>query len=312
MRNPRAGGMAGLLAAAAIGWLLPAQVARGATVNFTTSVDGAQETPPTFTGAMASGTLTMDTNVNTLSYNIVISIPPPSGEISSHIHGFAPPGTPAGIKHTLPNGSPKIGVWNFVEADEASIIADLTYVNIHSNAFLGGEIRGQVLRVPSCGDTVLDGGEQCDDGNNSNGDCCDSTCQLEADGSVCDDGSGSTSNDQCTAGVCAGTLDANHYLCRQVKDLKIPAKFVPQAGISVIDQTGADTCEAKQPFLLCDPVDKNGGGITDPSLHYCCYKLKCGLKPAVNYEVTDQFWNGTVSTKTPKFLCNPCSTAPAP
>jgi hypothetical protein len=92
----------------------------------------------------------------------------------------------------------------------------------------------------------------------------------------------------------------------------VPAKFVAMPGITVVDQTGSDTCEAKKPFLLCDPVDENGGGIPNPALHYCCYKLKCGLRPAVNYEVTDQFWNGTISTKKPKFLCNPCAKTPAP
>jgi hypothetical protein len=110
----------------------------------------------------------------------------------------------------------------------------------------------------------------------------------------------------------ASTASAqNHYLCRQVKDLKTPAKFVAVAGISVVDQTGSDTCEAKKPFLLCDPVSKNGGLVPDPAAHLCCYKLKCGLKPAVNYEVTDQFWNGSITTKKPKFLCNPCTKAPA-
>lgn len=104
---------------------------------------------------------------------------------------------------------------------------------------------------------------------------------------------------------------SNHYLCRQVKDLKVPAKFAGVTGITIVDQTGADSCDAKKPFLLCDPVNKNGGGIPNPALHYCCYKLKCSLKPAVNYEVTDQFWSGTISTKKPKFLCNPCQKAPA-
>ena len=103
----------------------------------------------------------------------------------------------------------------------------------------------------------------------------------------------------------------NHYLCRQVKDLKTPAKFVAVAGVTVVDQTGADTCELKKPFLLCDPVDKNGGGVSDPTAHLCCYKAKCTAKPAVNYQITDQFGTITVSTKKPKFLCNPCIKNPA-
>lgn len=107
----------------------------------------------------------------------------------------------------------------------------------------------------------------------------------------------------------------NHYLCRQVKDLKVPAKFVPTSGentLNLTDQTGYEPCDAKKPFLLCDPVDKNGGGIVDPTLHYCCYKLKCGVSGlSVGYDVTDQFWNGRIQTKKPKFICNPCQKAPA-
>jgi cysteine-rich repeat protein len=83
-----------------------------------------------------------------------------------------------------------------------------------------------------CGDGILDPGEQCDDGNNQNGDCCSSTCHFEASGSACaddgnvctndvcngagvcthpnntaacDDHNVCTSNDHCTGGVCVGT-----------------------------------------------------------------------------------------------------------
>jgi cysteine-rich repeat protein len=55
-----------------------------------------------------------------------------------------------------------------------------------------------------CGSGTVSAGEECDDGNTVDGDCCSSTCQLEDDGSVCDDGVACTSNDTCAAGVCAG------------------------------------------------------------------------------------------------------------
>jgi hypothetical protein len=105
--------------------------------------------------------------------------------------------------------------------------------------------------------------------------------------------------------------NANHYLCRKVKDQKVPAKFVPQLGVTVVDQVGIDTGEAKKPFLLCNPTSKNGGVIVDPSLHYCCYKFKSSLKPAVVFDVTDQFGPLRLETKKPFLLCNPCSKAPA-
>jgi len=58
-----------------------------------------------------------------------------------------------------------------------------------------GTITGERL----CGNGALDAGEGCDDGNGSDGDCCSSTCQLEAAGSPCpDDG------DPCTTNTCDG------------------------------------------------------------------------------------------------------------
>src|SRR5262249_51693538 len=133
------------LACSALFALTMSTVADAAIIQFAApSIDGANETPPNGSPALASGLFVMDTDANTLSVNVVITVPPPSGEILAHIHGFAPPGTPAGILFGLPLGSPKITVWNFTEPQQANIIAGLTYVNIHSNAFPAGEIRDQI------------------------------------------------------------------------------------------------------------------------------------------------------------------------
>jgi cysteine-rich repeat protein len=53
---------------------------------------------------------------------------------------------------------------------------------------------------PTCGDLLVDGGEQCDDGNTANGDCCSSTCQFET--GPCSDGSLCTAGDTCSNGAC--------------------------------------------------------------------------------------------------------------
>src|SRR5439155_1002922 len=42
-----------------------------------------------------------------------------------------------------------------------------------------------VFRVRRCGDGVLDPGEQCDDGNVQDGDCCSSTCRFEPATTLC-------------------------------------------------------------------------------------------------------------------------------
>jgi hypothetical protein len=120
--------------------------------HHTVPISPAQETPPLAKGSSGSANVTIDTDANTLRYNITFS-GLSSAESAAHIHGFSARGTPSGILHTLPPGSPKIGVWNFTEGQQASILAGLTYINIHSMNHGGGELRGQIdnltLGVPS-------------------------------------------------------------------------------------------------------------------------------------------------------------------
>ena len=53
-----------------------------------------------------------------------------------------------------------------------------------------------------CGNGALEPGEQCDDGNTADGDCCSASCQLEAAGAACDDGVFCNGADTCHAGLC--------------------------------------------------------------------------------------------------------------
>ena len=53
--------------------------------------------------------------------------------------------------------------------------------------------------APSCGDGILDAGEACDDGNNLDGDCCSSFCEIGAANAPCDDGRFCTTSDVCDA-----------------------------------------------------------------------------------------------------------------
>ncbi|MFT4570762.1 MAG: hypothetical protein ACI8TX_000384 [Hyphomicrobiaceae bacterium] len=62
--------------------------------------------------------------------------------------------------------------------------------------------------APQCGDGNLDPGEDCDDGNNREDDCCSALCSTTAVGSACNDGRFCTANDVCdAAGACRGSGD---------------------------------------------------------------------------------------------------------
>ena len=95
----------------------------------------------------------------------------------------------------------------------------------------------------------------------------------------------------------------NHYLCHQVKDLKTPAKFVPQVGVNVKDPTGEFTCDVKKPFLVCNPADP----AVTLGLNYCCYLAKCEpKKETASYQTTDQWGTLGLQAKKAKYICNPC------
>lgn len=176
---------------ALVGWLGLATSAHAATVNFTTSIDAAQETSCALpSAAQGSGTVTLDDSTGALAWNITFGNNVPTfnnglldngPELFSHFHGPAAPGATAGIKVTLANGSPKSSSTMVASAsDRTDLKNGLWYINIHSGSCPGGEIRGQILRVPTCGDGIVDGpGEDCDDGNVANGDGCSATCQDE-------------------------------------------------------------------------------------------------------------------------------------
>jgi cysteine-rich repeat protein len=55
-----------------------------------------------------------------------------------------------------------------------------------------------------CGNGVLEGDEECDDGNTVPGDCCDATCHFEPTGSACHD-----ADDLCSTGICDDSGDCD-------------------------------------------------------------------------------------------------------
>jgi cysteine-rich repeat protein len=71
--------------------------------------------------------------------------------------------------------------------------------------YVAGDHAVTVFRRILCGDTLVDAGEQCDDGNALDGDCCSAACLLDVAGAHCaDDGNG------CTAEACDGAGQCRH------------------------------------------------------------------------------------------------------
>ncbi|TMA55097.1 MAG: hypothetical protein E6J75_12780, partial [Deltaproteobacteria bacterium] len=58
-----------------------------------------------------------------------------------------------------------------------------------------------VMAGACCGDGIVEAGEQCDDGNTVDGDCCSSTCQFESSATLCRPAAGSCD----VAEFCTGT-----------------------------------------------------------------------------------------------------------
>ena len=118
----------------------------------------AEEVPPTGSPAVAQGTVTLDTATNTVSWNI--SHTGLQGtHTASHFHKGAI-GQNGGIEVNIGTGNPIVGSAPITGTQATDLIAGLWYVNLHTTAFPGGEIRGQIDDV--CSQTY------CDEAQNPN------------------------------------------------------------------------------------------------------------------------------------------------
>ena len=124
---------------------------QAAIIPLAATLDGAQEVPPNASPGFGTGVMTYDNVSNQLSWNITFA-GLTTGATAAHFHGPAAPGVAAGIQVPIPLGLAAgmtagnlLGMATITEMQEAELLSELWYINIHTSTFPGGEIRGQVL-----------------------------------------------------------------------------------------------------------------------------------------------------------------------
>ncbi|MGH7454394.1 MAG: CHRD domain-containing protein, partial [bacterium] len=142
------------------------QVAR-AQIHFTAKLDGAQEVPAVTTTATGTGSFTLNSTGTELSYHITFTGLSGS-RTASHFHN-GPAGVAAGVVRDIAfTGNTASGVWKRTDATQPltealvrELLSGRLYVNLHTAANPGGEIRGQVLVDYGIGLTAkLDGAQE--------------------------------------------------------------------------------------------------------------------------------------------------------
>lgn len=114
-------------------------------------VSGLQEVPQRDTKAYGSLDVCYNKKTKLLTFRVKWT-GLTGNPVGSHIHGEAAKGVNAGIKFDFTAPLPKTTSGSYtgsvivdeVAIKEAGLLAGLYYVNIHTPAFPGGEIRGQV------------------------------------------------------------------------------------------------------------------------------------------------------------------------
>jgi len=116
------------------------------TVTLKANLAAAAEVPPNDSAATGTVTVTFDTATKKATWQGSYS--GLSGAATAgHFHGPADPGKNAGVAVPItPNTSPLQGSADLTDAQAADLLAGKWYVNIHTEAHKGGEIRGQLTK----------------------------------------------------------------------------------------------------------------------------------------------------------------------
>jgi hypothetical protein len=116
-------------------------------VNMGATMNAASEVPPNTSAGKGDAVVKLDKATKTLTWTVTYS--GLTGDATAaHFHGPAAPGANAGViiaigMGTVPN--PATGAKVLTDDQIADLLAGKWYVNVHTKANPGGEIRGQVV-----------------------------------------------------------------------------------------------------------------------------------------------------------------------
>jgi hypothetical protein len=136
----------GIIGVALAAFVSTSAVVHAETVKLKATLDAAQETPPTDSKGKGMADLSYDTATKELSWTITFEgLSGPAA--AAHFH-TGEPGKAGGVALPIGMGltSPATGKATLTDAQAADLMAGKWYVNIHTAANRGGEIRGQVTK----------------------------------------------------------------------------------------------------------------------------------------------------------------------
>jgi hypothetical protein len=141
----------GIGGAAGAALLASARPSYAAPVAFKADLKGSTEVPPNQATGTGSVTASYDPATKTLTWSGTYA--GLTGDpTAAHLHGPAEPGKNAGVAVWIstkgaPFPSPFQGTATLTDAQADDLLAGLWYVNIHTAAAPGGELRGQLVKA---------------------------------------------------------------------------------------------------------------------------------------------------------------------
>jgi len=107
-----------------------------------------------------------------------------------------------------------------------------------------------------------------------------------------------TIGDACESSTSGAFLD--HFKCYRANHPGVSRT------ITVDDEFISTTASVRKPNRFCNPVDKNGEGINDPTGHLMCHKIRDADRFVPrDVQVTNQFGEQTVRVISAEAICNP-------